>query len=952
MANPRELAEQAFALLQNALRDSEARAADLDAELKRKKAPKGKLEEQLDVLQHRLEAVEAESARWQQAASHLEEIAEAERVKVAALKKKLDIAESGPEKLTKKEINFWRAKAEDIDTETKDYKSRLANLRRELMERDALIEKLRDAQQNGAVVEAALQANTDGSDELDALRAQIEQRERRITELQVELNDARDTAPAPAAEPSPEMLAQIESLQRQVATFEHALTEAHTARATFKSELAQARAEAAEQQRSSREIQANAERTRGALTEREHKITELSAEAEHLRAELRQRDQQLRDDAQRETQRDTEIKALARDLDALRQRAENDRRDASHAQAEREQLREALRSAQQRLEQANGDVDSARKALVANEAEAAATINALQAAVAERDRRVAKREQELDERNRAINEHVARAEEHEAEIAERDAQITDRDLQLAERDRQIGDHEARLAERDRQIGDHEARLAELDRQIGERENQLAERDRQIGDHAARLAERDRQLGDHDIQLAERDRQLGERDREIESLDRELQERRQQDSAHRDRLGEREQRLAALSAELEAARTALQAGNRELSSLRDTLLASNRDLDLLRNHKHRLEQELSNVLTRADDAADAAARKQEQLQNLAQQLAELERQRDEMREQMAGLEAELKEEKENGENLMQLANERREAMIKIQEQAEESEERYEEAKWRLGKAQHFERLVQRRKGLVAKLLAALRAKAKSNIALKAGLDGLRTYKAAAEVNQQKLLQRIDALKMELKEAEETIDRHQGSTIAKQQLADTQAKALTLEARLNTQAELIQQLESDLKVARATQKSGDEKNQEIERLHKELEQKTQIVTQMQADVDDQQRKLAKLRGSESETMRLKAISEKDRSSIDELEREVAQLREALQRQGANGAAGSGSGAELEAKLKERETSVTRLMGTIKEHEQTIKKLTESADSWKRKYNFLATDSPDAYKTAAEK
>ena len=66
----------------------------------------------------------------------------------------------------------------------------------------------------------------------------------------------------------------------------------------------------------------------------------------------------------------------------------------------------------------------------------------------------------------------------------------------------------------------------------------------------------------------------------------------------------------------------------------------------------------------------------------------------------------------------------------------------------------------------------------------------------------------------------------------------------------------------------------------------------------------------------------------------------------------AATGGGSPELEAKLKEREQSVTRLMGTIKEHEATIKKLTESSESWKRKYQFLATDSPEAYKTAAEK
>jgi len=41
----------------------------------------------------------------------------------------------------------------------------------------------------------------------------------------------------------------------------------------------------------------------------------------------------------------------------------------------------------------------------------------------------------------------------------------------------------------------------------------------------------------------------------------------------------------------------------------------------------------------------------------------------------------------------------------------------------------------------------------------------------------------------------------------------------------------------------------------------------------------------------------------------------------------------------------------MGTIKEHEATIKKLNESADGWKRKYQFLAADEPDAYKSAAE-
>jgi chromosome segregation ATPase len=145
----------------------------LDEQLKRKKSPKNRLEEQLDVLTHRLESVEAERIRWEQQAGHLEEVAEAERVKVAQLKKKLEIAESGPEKLTKKEVNFWRAKAEDFDTETKDYKDRLAALLREVMERDALIETLRGTPAAAPTTESEVVTPSTG--EADDLRRQLEQ---------------------------------------------------------------------------------------------------------------------------------------------------------------------------------------------------------------------------------------------------------------------------------------------------------------------------------------------------------------------------------------------------------------------------------------------------------------------------------------------------------------------------------------------------------------------------------------------------------------------------------------------------------------------------------------------------------------------------------------------------------------------------------------------------------
>ena len=828
MANPRELAEQAFSLLQNALRDSEARASDLDEQLKRKRAPKTKLEEQLDVLQHRLEAVELERTRWQQQAAHLEEVAEAERTKVSQLRKKLDVAESGPEKLGKKEVNFWRAKGEEFTGELQEYRDRLAALRREIIERDALIEKLRDGQQTGGVAAVPAAADAFGTPsvpsstghssfahaELEDLRARLAERDRRVADLQAEVAVVRETHYGATPDHSLEIQARIETLSRQVASFDKALNEAHAGRAALKSDLACARAELEQAQRAARDTQANAERARAMLEEREHRIVELSAE-----------------------------------IESVRNRAATDHGALSASHDEREKLRQALAQQSQSI--------------------------------------------------------------HDAVAASQSAQTA-----LRERDAQLGALRGQVEAHDRELKERSRRIMELEQAVSEQRRELDHKGQELDQQTHERAERERELAGHDERLTERNRAL-----------------------------------TSLSEELEQARAMLEAGNRELTSMRDTLLGANRELDQLRNQKLELDGAFADALARADDSAAQLARAREEIREFAELRAQLDQQRSEVGEQMAGLEAELKEEKENAENLGEIANERREHMTKLQEKVEEAEERYEEAKYRLGKAAHFERLVKRRKGLVGKLLNALRQKQKANTALKAGLDGLRTYKAGAEMNQQKLLQRIDALKQEIQEAEETISRHHGSTNAKDQLATSETKVTSLEGRLNAQAEVIQTLENDLKTARAMAKSGDEKNHEIERLHKELEVKSKAIAQLEADADEQQRKLGKLRGSESETVRLKALTEKDRTSIEALERELTQLREALARQSSGSGAGASS-AELETKLRDREQSVTRLMGTIKEHEATIKKLNDSAESWKRKYQFLASDSPDAYKTVAEK
>ncbi len=795
MANPRDLAEKAFALLQNALSESEARASDLDEQLKRKRAPKTRIEDQLDVLTHRLESVEAERLRWEQQAGHLEEIAEAERVKVAQLKKKLEIAESGPEKLTKKEVNFWRAKSETIDAQIKEYQERLTALRRELIERDATIEKLQ-ASSGSAPTAPRVLAQTQPDDD-NELRRQLDQRDSWLAELRLDLHELRGQ-PAPPLETQ----AEVETLRGQITGLEHALAEAHNIRAAARADAMRAEQEIATRERAVLEAAAKGERARETLVEREHRIAELAAEVEHLRNELRQRDELDRGGAARYEE---QIAALTRDTEALRSRLEQDRHDTAAARA-------ALEIA---LHERDNEIDKQRQLLMANE-------------------------RDFEELRR----------------------------QLAERDQAA---------------------AETRRTIEEQRNDALDRNRE-------LADRQQQL--HDLSQA---------------------------------LKDRDHESAASAAEIDHVRATLSAQGQEIDSLREGLDVSRRELEELRSAKQRIEADLMD----ADARAAAAARDM-----------------DSAREQMAGIEGELKDEREHAESLGELANERREHMTKLQEQVEEAEERYADANWRLGKSLYFERIVKRRKGLIQKLLEALRAKMKANVTLKAGIDGLRTFKQTAEMNQHKLLQRIDNLKAELKEAEETAKHHQGGTAAKEEIASAVARATALEERLNTQAELIQSLEADLKTARLS-KSGGGQHDELERLTKELEAKNQIIAKLEADDDEQQRKLAKLRGSESETVRLKAVTDKDRSEIEALQREITQLRETLARAAASAAAAaSGNNTELEAKLKERENSVTRLMGTIKEHETTIKKLTESSDSWKRKYQFLAADQPDAYKNTAEK
>ena len=328
-----------------------------------------------------------------------------------------------------------------------------------------------------------------------------------------------------------------------------------------------------------------------------------------------------------------------------------------------------------------------------------------------------------------------------------------------------------------------------------------------------------------------------------------------------------------------------------------------------------------------------AGQQETTQALNNAVTKAEKKAEDALNQVAELQAELKEEKEYSENLSEQANSRLDQVNKLQDSVEEAEERLNDALWRLEKASYFERLVNRRKGLIASLIDALRTKNKAMVALKAGLDSLRTHKALVEETQQKLLVRMEALKNELTEAKEKIKglEADASTVEHKGLSDNQEELDTLQERLETQAELIQSLEDELKTAKAFKRDADDKDDEVSQLQEELETKNAIVARLQSDLDEQQRKLAKLRGSDGETMRLKAVTEQDKSKIDVLERENAELRAMIE-------SAEQSAAEGGPMTDERETEL----------QAKIAELTESVAKWKKKYEFVSTEAPAAYQT----
>jgi chromosome segregation ATPase len=279
------------------------------------------------------------------------------------------------------------------------------------------------------------------------------------------------------------------------------------------------------------------------------------------------------------------------------------------------------------------------------------------------------------------------------------------------------------------------------------------------------------------------------------------------------------------------------------------------------------------------------------------------------ERLTALDNELRQENECTINLSEIANERREQITDLAEKLDEALERYEEAKWQLERAGRFERLVTKRRKLIDSLIEGLRAKHKANTALKAGLDGLRKFKAKSEEQQQKLLIRVEELSSELRETRERLNAKRNASDAEEKLRNAAELIASLEEKLNSRVRQIDLLESELGAARAAREAAE----------------TQAAE----------------RGPAADQTSL----------VEDLKLERDHLKAELLKQPQDRAVpGQEPTAESAAELRKKDSLISDLRRAVKDQEREIARLNDAVAGWQKKYEFLSADAPSAYQSAS--
>ncbi len=201
--------EDAIETIVEGLRASEARVAELEARLAERSPETRELRENLAAMEARIAQLELERDHLRHELEHSREVIRDERRTANYLRRKLRVAEGGPEQTTRKELNFWRGRVDALESE-------LAPLR----EREQRIAQLE------ASCAEALAARTAAETQLRASEREQREQESRLCGLDADLQSRKaeleriETQLRRADEAAARLLTDKETLEERVALAE------------------------------------------------------------------------------------------------------------------------------------------------------------------------------------------------------------------------------------------------------------------------------------------------------------------------------------------------------------------------------------------------------------------------------------------------------------------------------------------------------------------------------------------------------------------------------------------------------------------------------------------------------------------------------------------------------------------------------------------------------------
>ncbi|HMB73477.1 MAG TPA: hypothetical protein VKQ06_07885, partial [Gammaproteobacteria bacterium] len=273
MTNSRDMAEQAFTLLQNALEESESQRLNLEQRLNLDRPPASEIEQAYDSLQVELEHARTERDLWKKTSNQLQDVVSNERSKAKRLARKLDVVESGTDRIARREVNFWRDKATEFETAKQEFQRRIHELKAQLKQRDEHDENL--------------WSNEVKTEELENLRELLETRDTSVAELSASLENSKLQVDAQNHRIA-ELDAEVRRLSEQVIEAETARNEACRAADAIDAELKDLRAQDATHQQALESAQHQAQRHAGLNEEFQRRIDELETQHDREIAALRE----------------------------------------------------------------------------------------------------------------------------------------------------------------------------------------------------------------------------------------------------------------------------------------------------------------------------------------------------------------------------------------------------------------------------------------------------------------------------------------------------------------------------------------------------------------------------------------------------------------------------------------------------------------------------------------